>query len=228
LAGMSLVYFRIAPELLTGLTTAGEQCFFEDAAVRREFSFQLLSGDHPVAAKFKDLCVQRNRKDFGYRLQLLGMFGDVFAGLANAHSVPDTAAPQDARARLRQFLDQSPASEWLNLSFAEVVERINCTPRHLSRIFRELTGMSFREKQAKIRLLRARELLASTESKVVDVALDSGFQSLNLFNLMFRRRFGLSPGKWRKEGPHGARKIALQRKQQPFVACKVDAVTAGA
>ena len=45
---------------------------------------------------------------------------------------------------------------------------------------------------------RARELLATTKSKVVDVALESGYQSLSLFNFMFNRRFGMSPGRWRQ------------------------------
>jgi len=82
----------------------------------------------------------------------------------------------------------------------------------LSRIFREIAGMSFRERQAKIRLARASELLVTTESKVVNVALDSGFQSLSLFNLMFRRRFGLSPSRWRRERHNHGRRISSPRK----------------
>jgi AraC-like DNA-binding protein len=74
-----------------------------------------------------------------------------------------------------------------------------CTPRHLSRIFRDVVGMSFRDKHAELRLHRACELLATSESKVVDVALESGYQSLSLFNQMFARRFGMSPGKWRQK-----------------------------
>ncbi|HWF19415.1 MAG TPA: helix-turn-helix transcriptional regulator [Verrucomicrobiae bacterium] len=78
-------------------------------------------------------------------------------------------------------------------------KKTHCTARHLSRIFHELAGMSFRDKRAELRLARARELLATTNSKVVDVALESGYKSLSLFNLMFARRFGMSPGKWRKQ-----------------------------
>ena len=73
-----------------------------------------------------------------------------------------------------------------------------CTPRHLSRIFQQVVGSSFRDKHTELRLARARELLATTESKVVDVAMESGYQSLSLFNQMFTRRFGMSPGRWRQ------------------------------
>ena len=73
------------------------------------------------------------------------------------------------------------------------------TPRHLSRTFNELVGMSFRAKRAEIQLTRARELLANSNSKIVDVALESGFKSLSLFNMMFARRFGTSPRGWRQQ-----------------------------
>ena len=41
------------------------------------------------------------------------------------------------------------------------------------------------------------ELLAATDAKVVDVAMESGYQSTSLFNLKFKQRFGVSPAKWR-------------------------------
>jgi AraC-like DNA-binding protein len=31
------------------------------------------------------------------------------------------------------------------------------------------------------------------------VAMESGFQSVSLFNLMFKRRFGVTPGRWREK-----------------------------
>jgi AraC-like DNA-binding protein len=113
---------------------------------------------------------------------------------------PEAPRPSalDARERLQEFLRQTPTSELLHVSFAELAQMTRCTPRHLNRIFNDLVGMSFRDKHTELRLARACELLATTESKVVDVALESGYQSLSLFNLMFTRRFGTSPGKWRQ------------------------------
>jgi methylphosphotriester-DNA--protein-cysteine methyltransferase len=49
----------------------------------------------------------------------------------------------------------------------------------------------------------ARELLATSNSKVVEVALESGYKSLSMFNLMFTRRFGTSPGRWRQKNNLG-------------------------
>src|SRR6202012_3334288 len=110
----------------------------------------------------------------------------------------------DAKQRLQSFLTEMPSTELLEMSFTELAQRTHCTSRHLGRIFHELVGMSFRDKRAAIRLERARELLATTDFKIVDVALESGFKSLSLFNLMFARHFGVSPGKWRqRQGAFG-------------------------
>ena len=86
---------------------------------------------------------------------------------------------------------------------SDLAQMARCTTRHLNRIFNDVVGMSFREKNTELRLARACELLATTQAKVVDVALESGYQSLSLFNSMFTRRFGVSPGKWRENVRQG-------------------------
>jgi transcriptional regulator GlxA family with amidase domain len=105
----------------------------------------------------------------------------------------------DATTRLTRLLDETSQSDLLELSFGDLVREMRCTPRHLSRIFQRVVGMSFRQKQAQVRLMRAQELLATTESKVVEVALESGFRSPCLFNIMFKRHFGVTPAQWRMQ-----------------------------
>lgn len=211
LGALHLLFFRVVPEQLSGLITLGEQAFFDKAARRRELARQLLAPSHPVTLKFKALLACHHQKDFPLRLKLLDLFAQAFGEALEEQAAAEAKVPLDARERLRQFLDQTLASEWLNLSFGDLVQRMNCTPRHLSRIFPDIAGMSFREKQARIRLSRASELLSNTESKVVDVALESGFQSLSLFNQMFRKRFGLSPGRWRKERLGHSKRLPSRR-----------------
>jgi len=201
-----LHYFRVEPERLTGLISLTEQRFFEAAASAQELAMQVLPRDSSPSVRFKDLCLNRNGQGFAFRLQLLQLFAEVVGGGMHAGPVEPGAQP-DAKERVWGLLKQTPASGLLDLSFSDLAQRASCTPRHLSRIFHELVGMTFREKQAEIRLARASELLATTESKVVDVALECGYQSLSLFNLMFKKRFGTSPGKWRRKqhGPSAKR-----------------------
>ena len=118
-----------------------------------------------------------------FRLNLLQYFVELVApDLEQTMPTDDTS---DARQRLQLLLRETPSSEFLEINFNELAQHARCTSRHLGRIFQELVGMSFRDKRAEIRLEKARELLATTNAKIVDVALESGFKSLSLFNFMF-------------------------------------------
>ena len=197
LSAMSLFHFSVMPDRLSGLITLGEQDFFKQAAARKELAFQVLPPPSPVAQKMNELCASRNPGGLSLRLALLQLLVGTFCNELNrVSSAPEIA---DATQRLRLFLKENPQDVLLEISFNELARKTGCTARHLSRIFQDVVGMSFSEKRAEIRLARARELLATGESKVVEVAMESGYKSLSLFNQMFTRHFGVSPGKWRQK-----------------------------
>jgi AraC-like DNA-binding protein len=212
LSALTLHLFSVMPVRLAGLLTLSEQNIFQVAAARNEL--RIVPPENPVALKMKELCADGKKSGLLFRLKLFQLFVEAFGKDLEQPAI--VGAATDARGRLNSFLQETPSSELLEMSFNELAQRTNCTSRHLSRIFRELVGKSFRDKRAEIRLARARELLATSNSKVVDVALESGYKSLSLFNLMFSRRFGTSPGKWREK--HGSRSYKTPRTSLPATA----------
>jgi AraC-like DNA-binding protein len=200
LGELSLCLFNIIPSRLTGLFTLNEERFLEVASTRKESCLRIFLPQSPVAARMEELAASRNRDGLSFRLKLLQLLAEVFE-----HQWGQTAADteiSDARQRLELFLKKTPSSELLEMNFTELAQMTNCTSRHLSRIFHKLVGMSFNNKRSELRLARAHELLATSQLKVVDVALESGFNSLSQFNQMFTRHFGISPGRWRQR--HGS------------------------
>jgi AraC-like DNA-binding protein len=189
--------FSVLPTRLAGLITLSEQNFLEQAAGKKDSALKFFPPDSPQAARMNELCVSSERGGLLFRLDLFRLFIELFGRELEAPAA--TAGVSDAKRRLQVFLEEIPSSELLEMNFNELAQMTRCTSRHLSRIFHELVGMSFRERRADLRLSKARELLANSNSKVVDVALESGYKSLSLFNLMFARRFGTSPGKWRQK-----------------------------
>ncbi len=193
---LRLHFFRTEPRKLTGLVTMAEQKMLQDAATDERYSLRVLPPDAQFTDKFRKLISKEPTNNFPERAQLLQLFLEVFGGTFQQPEAGETAAV-DAKERLRLMLNQMPLSELIYLSFSDLVNKTGCSPRHVSRLFTELVGVSFREKQVELRLARACEFLATTDSKVVDVAMESGYQSTSLFNLMFKQRFGISPAKWR-------------------------------
>jgi AraC-like DNA-binding protein len=210
--GMSLQYFNVEPERLSGMITLAEKAFFEAAAANEKHPLQIHPPESPAAARMMGLRGASNRNGCGFRLQLLQIFIEIF-GKELQREQSQEVVTSDAKERLREFLNQTPTADLLHLDFNDLVHITRCTRRHLSRIFREVVGMSFRDKHTELRLARARELLATTESKVVDIALESGFQSLSLFNLMFKRHFKMSPGKWRAKRRNEPKRVSKSREQ---------------
>jgi AraC-like DNA-binding protein len=189
--------FSVIPSRLTGLITLNEQDFLKDAAAQTGLAFQVFPSSGPVARRMKDLRSDGNANGLMFRLSLLQLFVEIFDGKLDQTETESPQDSRDARDRLRAFLATAPPDVLSEMSFDELARVTRCTPRHLSRIFFEQMGMSFSDKRAEIRLSRACELLATSKSKVVEVAFESGYKSLSLFNQMFTRRFGVSPGKWR-------------------------------
>lgn len=221
LGDLVLQYFNVIPSRLTGLITLGELDALKRAS-QRERAFRVLAPDEPVAVKMTELCSRKHRDSLLARLRLLELVVEILSDELEYYApVPETE-PVDARERLRQFLAETPPDALLEISFNELARLTHCTSRHLSRIFYDLVGMSFRDKRAEIRLARARELLATSQTKVVEVALESGYKSLSFFNLMFTRRHGLSPARWRQKnginGGSGGTENSRNQRSRRFVA----------
>lgn len=69
---------------------------------------------------------------------------------------------------------------------------------HFLRTFRAVTGVTPHQYLLRLRLQRAAVKLVSESSKVLDVALESGFGDVSNFNRAFRAEFGVNPRAWRR------------------------------
>ena len=48
------------------------------------------------------------------------------------------------------------------------------------------------------RITRAAADLVETERQVMDIAMENGFRNISYFNKVFKERFGVTPGSYRK------------------------------
>ncbi len=105
----------------------------------------------------------------------------------------------------------------LGASLGGVVERIRRAPgephrvstlareagmsaRQLQRRFGESFGVGVKEFILRARIQAAAEALRSTSAPIAEVALDSGFYDQSAFTRQFRRRTGLTPQRYRRQG----------------------------
>jgi AraC family transcriptional regulator, melibiose operon regulatory protein len=84
------------------------------------------------------------------------------------------------------------------LTVAEIVAPTGLHPNYAMTLFRETCGLSILDYLVEHRLFHARRLLATTDMKVLEVAMESGFGSLSRFNEAFARANGCPPRVYRQ------------------------------
>ena len=121
--------------------------------------------------------------------------------------------------RIIEVFERLSDSEVINLSVGEMAAKLSCSRRHLNRLFHLHFGASVATLKMEKRLLKAISLLRDPYVKIIDVAGQCGFNHLGLFNTCFKRRFGLSPGRWRQSNgqpPQVAPPKAVHNKNRPL------------
>jgi AraC-like DNA-binding protein len=206
LSNVRLFHFRFCPELMSGLLTMAERQYFDRLAAKAAQPIRLLPASHPIAKQFAELCAQAETQNgLLIRCEMLELVGRTFArdlapeGKAGASALSATK-------RIRVLLEHLTEEEFLNASSDELAAYCGCSPRHFSRLFLQHFGVSLRSRQTEMRLLKARRLLAETDSRVMTVAAACGYRHLGVFNALFKKRFAMTPTEWRRESgdaPHG-------------------------
>ena len=112
--------------------------------------------------------------------------------------------PHDGRDTTDRLLDGVAFIE-ANLTerfaLVDVAAAAGVSPYHYCRIFQGLTGDSVMGYARKRRLSEAALRLANgTPVRLIDLALDSGFESQAALTRAFKRRFGVAPGEARRRG----------------------------
>lgn len=85
-----------------------------------------------------------------------------------------------------------------NISLAAVANHFSLTPNYLGYLFKTTVGMSYNDYLNSLRLKNASSLLLTTELSVKEIAYDSGFHSVEYFNAIFKKRFCVTPSKYKK------------------------------
>lgn len=80
-----------------------------------------------------------------------------------------------------------------------LAQKVGVSRRQLERIFAEKAGTSPREALTRIRINKACTLLERTTQRIIDVALEVGFENSSHFTRKFREAMGVTPSCFRRQ-----------------------------
>ena len=84
-----------------------------------------------------------------------------------------------------------------DMTLSALAEKFGYSEFHLSRKFREVSGMSFRDYLRYRRLAFALKDVRDTEKGLLEIAMDYGFSSNEAFTRAFREAYGVTPSRYR-------------------------------
>ena len=84
------------------------------------------------------------------------------------------------------------------VSLPDVAARANLSPYHFLRVHKRAYGETPHEFLTRLRIERAKTLLATGDYNVTEACFEVGFSSLGSFSTLFAHRVGLSPSEFRR------------------------------
>ncbi len=84
------------------------------------------------------------------------------------------------------------------ITLAALADICSFSPWYAHRLFREHTGYAPAEYIRRMRLARSALRLKTERAKIIDVAFDLGFASVDGYTRAFRKEFGINPGEYAK------------------------------
>ncbi|TMV46165.1 helix-turn-helix domain-containing protein [Paenibacillus mesophilus] len=115
------------------------------------------------------------------------------------HQAESSIPTRDMNAYRIQMASQFIEANYMRqITLEDVAEKIHISGRQLQRIFRENGMGSFSDYVEEVRLQAVCRSLAGTDEPIERIALAQGFSSSNYLYFVFRKRFGMTPGAYRK------------------------------
>lgn len=93
---------------------------------------------------------------------------------------------------IKEYLDE-------DLSLVRLAEQVHLNPSYLSRIYKQETGRNLTEFIDSTRLIKAKDLLKSENSRINDIARRVGYESATSFTRFFKKSTGHSPQEYREK-----------------------------
>ena len=100
--------------------------------------------------------------------------------------------------RLKLKILQYIRANYNNCTLESVARHFNYSTAYLSRLIRQMTGESFSGLLRNYRLNMAQRMLEETNLQMIQISEEIGYKNISHFNNIFREKYHMTPGEYRK------------------------------
>ena len=127
-----------------------------------------------------------------------GAAGGAGAPGARAGRAAAARAAADRREQIRPVLAYVDSHCRESITLEDVAEVVHVSPSRVRHVFKDVTGVSFKEYVTQVRVAEAKRLLLGTEMSVAEVASAVSYTNLHQFYKVFYRSCSMSPAEYRR------------------------------
>lgn len=137
----------------------------------------------------------------GYQMAVKGFLMLFFFSLITNSSEKKTSSTMQTKSleKMKTILKYVEEHYSEPISIEDMAAISYYSKSHFMKFFKSHMGMGFIEYLNDYRLTMAERILQSREDSVLNVAQSCGFDNLSYFHRLFKRKYGVAPGRWRKE-----------------------------
>lgn len=99
----------------------------------------------------------------------------------------------------RKIIEYINLAYMTQLSLSTFASYFNCSTSLISHCFKQHTNMSIKEYINQVRLDKAVEILSNTTASINSISRSVGFDNTNHFIKLFKLKYGITPGEYRKQ-----------------------------
>lgn len=100
---------------------------------------------------------------------------------------------------LHELLENIHKEEFLTKSTEEILKTVNYSHGHVCRLFQKYLGMSLKTYVLKVKLAYSCNILTTTNKTLEEITDKLNFSTVSNYILLFKKEYGITPGKYRKE-----------------------------
>ncbi len=170
-----------------------------DLAAMDKTMVRLHSQVDPEAARqaYQKIRVMQRRQLLSIA-RLLGSFAENLSRQCQTFAIRQAHAEPIAVVRAKAYIHEHLQED---ISLADLARAACTSTFYICKLFKRHTGLNFTEYVSRLRVERAKDLLAQPHLRVSEIAFEVGFQSLTHFNRMFHAMTGESPTSYRQKLP---------------------------
>ena len=174
-----------------------------DPALLSCFDERIVSLDAQASALFSDLFDKMLREhsdaDRYSPMMMTQLLGEMLVCFCRMGARKAPAQLDSYTELMRTAVKYINANSHADISLSEVAETVGLSRSFFSKKFKEITGFGFNEYLVLVRVMNAKQMLASGTMSVTGVAFACGFNDSSYFASVFRKHIGMTPHKYAKQ-----------------------------